>query len=264
MLSSAPRGQRRMISSLILDVTRRTATSSGSSSSGVLATLSRGARYRAIGCPSVPVPPLLCAQGGRSRDDALREKLSSTRTGQQGRRFLVTTAMQQHAATTVLYDGGCPLCVWEISHYQKMDAPTLNLRWLDLTSGASATDIETILQSVGSTPEAALSKLHVISTSGELHLGVDAFIEIWARLPYLRYAAPIVRFALRLPPLRWGAEGAYTWFVASSFRSNLPRWMGMKPVACSNPTSQGTSGGQCGGTGPKRRSIDTQEVREVV
>merc|ERR1712070_1191989 len=161
-----------------------------------------------------------------------------SRTSTVNERALCTALAQ----TTVLYDSGCPLCVWEIGHYKKLDAEAQRIRWLDVrgVDGQSPEQAAlAALESVGSSPEKALKQLHVISSDGSLHLGADAFPALWDNLPYFRKASPAYRAAMsHVPGFRPLVERGYTWFVGSAFRRKLPELLAMagnaeaKKAAC--------------------------------
>lgn len=103
---------------------------------------------------------------------------------------------------TVYYDGTCPICGWEIDLYAKMRGAE-RIHWFDLT-GADAAAL-----GPGLTPETAKGKFHVRDAAGTLVSGGRAFVEIWARLPALHWAAKLGRTA----PGRWVLERAYRVFL---------------------------------------------------
>ena len=86
---------------------------------------------------------------------------------------------------TVFFDGKCGLCSREIRHYQKI-APPGHFCWSDIASDP------TPLEAIGISQAAALERLHVQSADGELHIGVDAFLVIWAALPRWRLLGKVV------------------------------------------------------------------------
>lgn len=87
--------------------------------------------------------------------------------------------------TTIYFDGDCPLCRAEISHYEKQD-----------TEGAlhlvNVADPETALPA-GTDRDAALARFHVATASGRVVSGAAAFVEVWGKLPGWRWLARIAR-----------------------------------------------------------------------
>lgn len=96
----------------------------------------------------------------------------------------------QARATVVFYDGGCPLCSREISHYRRLDRDKA-VEWLDLHQSGDR------LSQAGIDFGAAMARLHVIEPQWGLVSGVHGFVAIWRRLPYYRHLARLVE-GLRL------------------------------------------------------------------
>ena len=86
---------------------------------------------------------------------------------------------------TVFYDGKCGLCSKEVSHYRKI-APAGVFDWQDITESAEDLNKEGISLSEG------LKLLHAKDKSGQMHVGVDAFILIWKQLKRWRVLAFLV------------------------------------------------------------------------
>ena len=86
---------------------------------------------------------------------------------------------------TVYYDDQCPLCTREINFYKRKIDPN-SAHW----EAISNIDEEKIEKSK------ALEKLHVSDSNGNLFVGTDAFIEIWARVPELSKFAKILRMPI--------------------------------------------------------------------
>jgi predicted DCC family thiol-disulfide oxidoreductase YuxK len=120
--------------------------------------------------------------------------------------------------TTVLYDGGCPLCSREINHYRRLagDRP---IEWLDVTQPGA--DIGRFGLNRGE----ALKLFHVIDSTGTMHVGASAFIALWAELPRYRWLAGLCR-SLGLVPL---LEVIYVRFAGWHFRRRC------RDGACSIP-----------------------------
>ena len=93
---------------------------------------------------------------------------------------------------TVYYDGKCGLCSKEIRYYQRI-APESTFIWTDITQ----------------TPDGFITKgyrvldglkvLHVEDAYNEMHVGVDAFIQIWRNLPYWSVLANFVSLPVVKP-----------------------------------------------------------------
>lgn len=108
---------------------------------------------------------------------------------------------------TVYYDGKCGLCSKEIAHYRRV-APSGAFQWRDVASDPDA------LADHGITQSEALRLLHAKDETGALHVGVDAFIQIWQRLNRWHWLAKIGS----LPGIYAAAKVAYRVFADRRFR----------------------------------------------
>lgn len=108
---------------------------------------------------------------------------------------------------TVFYDGKCGLCSKEINYYRKI-APAGMFDWQDITESADDLKQEGISLSQG------LKLLHAKDSSGQMHVGVDAFILIWKQLKRWRVLAVLVG----LPIIRLIANAAYRAFASWRFK----------------------------------------------
>jgi len=91
------------------------------------------------------------------------------------------------AGLTTYYNGACPVCRTEIEHYQGIDARhDIGLGWHDVSQGCGGLAI------FGIDPDTATRRLYAIDEKGRLHAGVNAFIEVWRRLPGYRWLAALV------------------------------------------------------------------------
>jgi len=110
-------------------------------------------------------------------------------------------AFNEEGATTVFYDGGCPLCSAEIAHYRRMDTYGC-LLFRDV----SKTDV--MLE-----PELDRSNLmarfHVRRADGQLRSGAAAFVSLWSLLPRWRWVA----YAAAAPGAMLLLEMAYRLFL---------------------------------------------------
>ena len=82
----------------------------------------------------------------------------------------------------VFYDGKCGLCSREIGHYMKISPPT-TIVWHDIANEPQHLKMINVSQSD------ALRRLHVSDQTGTMHVGIDAFIAIWRKLPRWRLLA---------------------------------------------------------------------------
>jgi predicted DCC family thiol-disulfide oxidoreductase YuxK len=80
-----------------------------------------------------------------------------------------------HAAVTVWYDGGCPLCVREISVMRKLDKRQA-ISFIDVTSANSICPLS---------PAELLARFHA-QENGVMLSGAAAFAAMWRAIPVLR------------------------------------------------------------------------------
>jgi len=107
-----------------------------------------------------------------------------------------------NAETSVLYNGDCPVCRFEIDHYADYARKTaLAIRFEDLN--------RTELEHWGLTPDQAARRLYV-RRGDELLSGIPAFIALWKEMPRYRWLARIVS----LPGIKQGASVLYDRVIA--------------------------------------------------
>lgn len=113
--------------------------------------------------------------------------------------------MNTHPLLTVFYNGSCPVCQLEISHYVKMaDQHSITtLAFTDLAEQPNA------LARYSLRADQAKRRLYAETAGEALMSGIDSFIAIWERLPWYRGLAGVAR----LPGLRHVAALVYD-FVA--------------------------------------------------
>lgn len=106
---------------------------------------------------------------------------------------------------TVYYDGKCPLCRAEISHYRaQIGADRICFQDMAATDARSAELAGTDL-----TRAQALERFHVRLADGTLLSGAAAFVQIWMRLPSWRWATRLAS----LPGAILLLELAYRFFL---------------------------------------------------
>jgi predicted DCC family thiol-disulfide oxidoreductase YuxK len=119
--------------------------------------------------------------------------------------------MVETSTSVVLYfDGACHLCSREIEHYRKIAPPGV-LSFFDI----SEKDFDAA--SHGLDPSKVQEVMHVRDASGNLRLGVDAFIAIWEVLPRYQFLARLARKGFVRPFLDVG------YFSFAKIRPYLPR-----------------------------------------
>ena len=88
---------------------------------------------------------------------------------------------------TVLYNDKCPVCSLEIDHYRALcEKRTLPLAFEEISREGE------VLQSSGLSVDEAKKRLHVRLPSGEIRVGVDAFLALWAEMPGYRILGRVI------------------------------------------------------------------------
>ena len=112
------------------------------------------------------------------------------------------------AHLTVFFDGGCPLCNREITHYRRL-TPREAIVWIDVIAEPEQLDRFDLDQ------QTALALFHVWDDhAARMYVGAAAFVRLWRALPGYRWLARIIT-ALRLTPL---LEPLYRSFAGRHFR----------------------------------------------
>lgn len=85
----------------------------------------------------------------------------------------------------IFYNGSCPICRTEIEHYLRLDRRHgQKFDFIDIAGAEHVCPFDRTEM---------LKRLHVVERDGTKHVGVDAFIQIWQRLPYYHVLAAIAR-----------------------------------------------------------------------
>ena len=97
----------------------------------------------------------------------------------------------------IYFDGKCGLCSKEIRYYQKI-APKGVFEWRDIAHDAAP------LKPLNISQADALLFLHGKDKTGEIHIGVDAFILIWSDLSFgWRLLSVLASLPIIRPILVW-------------------------------------------------------------
>jgi predicted DCC family thiol-disulfide oxidoreductase YuxK len=86
----------------------------------------------------------------------------------------------------IYYDGLCRLCSMEINHYKGCKHEG-SLIFVDITDP----DFDPRKENLK--PENIHRHLHAKDSSGKVYIGVDAFVEIWKRLPEYAWASRLAK-----------------------------------------------------------------------
>ena len=138
-------------------------------------------------------------------------------------------------ALTVYFDGSCPLCRAEISHYRgQIGASRLCFRDVSRADEPLEPDL---------TRADAMSRFHVRRGDGQLVSGAAAFVSIWSELPGWRWAARLAANPGGMALLEGGyrlflpARPALAW-IFRKIHASRQRWQVVaksgKP-GCDNP-----------------------------
>jgi predicted DCC family thiol-disulfide oxidoreductase YuxK len=90
--------------------------------------------------------------------------------------------------TKIFFDGNCIVCDSEVSRYKRM-APDL-FEIVDISAvGFDAAEY-------GFDQNKVEFNMHVLTPTGELKIGVDAFAHIWSNFDNLKWAAKVIKYPL--------------------------------------------------------------------
>lgn len=119
--------------------------------------------------------------------------------------------------TKVYYNSACPVCNAGIKYQQrKLGGDASQIEWIDVHCSNDA------VEEIGAELEFVRERLHVVDENGEVHIGSDAFAELWQKTPGQRLMAKLVR----IPGLRILSGWLYNGFARSLYRWNRAkgRW----------------------------------------
>lgn len=111
--------------------------------------------------------------------------------------------------TQILFDGNCIVCDFEVSHYKRLAPDRFDL--LDISSPSFDS------KKYGLSKEAVEKHLHLITSEGELKVGVDAFAHIWSQIPRYRLGSALIKS----PVVYQAAQLGYSIFAL--LRPYLPK-----------------------------------------
>ena len=113
--------------------------------------------------------------------------------------------------TKVYYNSACPVCNAGIEYQQrKLGDSSDEIEWIDVHSRNEA------VCELNQDLEAVRERLHVVDEAGELHVGADAFAELWSKTPGQSAWARVAR----VPGLRPVWRALYNGFAALLYRWN--------------------------------------------
>ncbi len=105
---------------------------------------------------------------------------------------------------TVLYNDKCPVCSLEIDHYRALcEKRTLPLAFEEISREGE------VLQSSGLSVDEAKKRLHIRLPSGEIRVGVDAFLALWAEMPGYRILDVSLHVQASTTARVWSTTGSW-------------------------------------------------------
>jgi predicted DCC family thiol-disulfide oxidoreductase YuxK len=98
----------------------------------------------------------------------------------------------------VYYNSACPVCNAGIRGQQRrMEGCPVEVQWIDIHSRPRA------LQDIGAQREFVRERLHVVDEKGELRIGAEAFLALWAHTPGQVTLARAMGLPVLRPLSRW-------------------------------------------------------------
>ena len=119
--------------------------------------------------------------------------------------------------TKVYYNSACPVCDAGIRYQRRrLESGVADIEWIDVhCCNEAVADIDANLEFVR-------ERLHVVDEEGTVHVGSEAFAELWGRTQGQRALAALVR----VPGLRTLSRWLYNGFARLLYRWNRgnQRW----------------------------------------
>lgn len=121
------------------------------------------------------------------------------------------SAVKPAGKAKVYYNSACPVCKAGIQYQQrKLGAACDDVEWIDVHArNEAASELNRDLELVR-------ERLHVVDEAGGLHVGADAFAELWSKTPGQSAWARVVR----APGIRSVSRWMYNGFAALLYRWN--------------------------------------------
>jgi predicted DCC family thiol-disulfide oxidoreductase YuxK len=119
--------------------------------------------------------------------------------------------------TKVYYNSACPVCDAGIRYQRaRLGDQADDVDWIDVHARNEAA------AEAGADLEVVRERLHVVDDRGEVHVGSEAFAELWSRTPGQRWLAWLVRVPVARSLARW----LYNGFARLLYRWNRrkDRW----------------------------------------
>lgn len=111
--------------------------------------------------------------------------------------------------TKVYYNGACPVCNAGIKYQQRKADRESEIEWIDVHQrNEAASDVHADLEFVR-------ERLHVMDEIGNVHVGSEAFAELWSKTPGQQLLGRLARTPALRALFRWVyngfAAGLYQW-----------------------------------------------------
>lgn len=104
-------------------------------------------------------------------------------------------------ALKVYFDGSCPLCRVEVTHYRSQKGAS-QLCFIDVSHSSASIEADLTIEN-------AMARFHVRRSDGQLVSGAAAFVSVWQELPGWRRAARATEF----PGMMLLLESVYCLFL---------------------------------------------------
>lgn len=119
--------------------------------------------------------------------------------------------------TKVYYNSACPVCNAGIGYQRrKLEGNVAEVEWIDIhCANEAAADVSSDIEFVR-------ERLHVVDEQGNIHVGSEAFAELWAKSPDRRVLSKLIRS----PGIRSLSGWLYNGFARLLYRWNRKnlRW----------------------------------------